>query len=180
MRCQCASAEEVQEKAREADIYLAWKLPVTREVIASLPDLKLLFASGIGYVHIDVQAANEHGVVVANAATHNLQDVAEHTLALLMTCGRKIMLLDRAVRRGQWRPGAPIQPVHRCQVHVGRDWHRRSVGGGRREPLGCMLAYDLVSAETIAAGREQWGWKNYCGGLISSPHLRLTSKPTTC
>ncbi len=108
---QCATEEELIARAKDAAIYVAWRFRVSRNIIAALPELRLLMASGVGYDHIDVDAATEHGVVVTNAATHNVQDVAEHTVALMLACARKLLPLDRAVRRGAWRP--PVQPIHR-------------------------------------------------------------------
>lgn len=108
-----ASDGELIDRARTADILLAYKYRVNRDVIAALPGLKLIMASGSGYDHIDVDAATEHGVIVANAARHNVEDVAEHTLALLLACARKLPLLQAQVRSGQWRP--PVQPVYRLR-----------------------------------------------------------------
>ena len=110
---QCATQDEVIERARHADIYLAYKFRVTRRIIASLPRLKLLMASGSGYDHIDVPAATDHGVVVTCGATYNVEDVAEHAVALILACGRKIRFLERAVRQGQWSCGGLAQPRHR-------------------------------------------------------------------
>jgi D-3-phosphoglycerate dehydrogenase len=107
----CATERDIIEGAQDADMYLAYKFPVTRQVIAALPNLKLLMSSGIGYDHIDVEAATEHHVVVTNAATHCVEDVAELTLSLILACGRKLCRLDRAAEGGQWRPD--VQPVYR-------------------------------------------------------------------
>jgi D-3-phosphoglycerate dehydrogenase len=109
----CTSEDEVIEKARNADIYLAYKFRVTRRIIAALPNLKLLMASGSGYDHIDVQAATEHGVIVTNAAAYNVEDVAEHALTLLLSCGRKLRAVERLCREGNWQCGALVQPTHR-------------------------------------------------------------------
>lgn len=110
---QCASDTEVIAQAQNADIFLAYKYPITRAIIQALPNLRLLMSSGSGYDHIDVTAANEHGVVVTNAPLHNVEDVAEHTLALILACARKLPRIERAAQRGQWRPN--VQPVYRLQ-----------------------------------------------------------------
>lgn len=113
---QCKTEDEVIARAQNASIYIAWKFPVSRTMIAALPQLRLLMASGSGYDHIDVAAATEYGVVVTNAATHNVEDVADHTIALIVACTRKLLPLDRAVRGGAWRP--PVQPVHRFRAQT--------------------------------------------------------------
>jgi D-3-phosphoglycerate dehydrogenase len=105
--------DEVIEQAKDADIYLAYKFKVTRNIIAALPRLKLLMASGSGYDHLDVETATEHGVIITNSATYNIEDVAEHALALILACGRKIQRADQAVRQGNWPANPHIKPVHR-------------------------------------------------------------------
>jgi D-3-phosphoglycerate dehydrogenase len=111
---QCRTEDEVIERARAAEVYIAWKFPVSRHIVRNLPHLRLLMASGSGFDHIDVDAATENGVVVTNAATHNVQDVADHTIALIVAVTRKLLPLDRAVRGGAWRP--PMQPIHRFRA----------------------------------------------------------------
>jgi D-3-phosphoglycerate dehydrogenase len=108
---QCATEDEVIRQAQGADMYLAYKFPISRKIVAALPRLKLLMSSGIGYDHIDVPAATDYGIVVTNAATHCVEDVAEHTLSLILACARKLCYLDSAAQRGEWRPD--VHPVFR-------------------------------------------------------------------
>jgi len=110
---QCKSEDEVIQAAQGANIYLAYKLKVTRQVIAALPRLKLLMSSGSGFDHIDVQAATDHGVIVTNTAGYNVEDVAEHALTLMLACGRKVRALEHLSRQGKWQCGALVQPTHR-------------------------------------------------------------------
>ncbi len=57
---------------------------------------------GIGYDTIDVPAASEHNILVVNIPDFCLPEVANHALALLLACAKKIVRLDRWVRAGQW------------------------------------------------------------------------------
>lgn len=109
----CTSDAEVIARAQDADIFLAYKYPITRAIIQALPNLRLLMSSGSGYDHIDVAAATDHGIVVTNAPLHNVEDVAEHTLALILACARRLPRIERAVQRSEWRPN--VQPVYRLQ-----------------------------------------------------------------
>lgn len=113
---QCSTEQEVIERAQPAEVYIAWRFPVSRRMMESLPQLRLLMASGSGYDHIDVDAATANGIMVTNAATHNVQDVADHTIALILAVTRKLLPLDRAVRTGAWRP--PMQPIHRFRAQT--------------------------------------------------------------
>lgn len=110
---QCKTEDEVIEKAQGADIYLAFKFPVTQRVLASLPNLKLLMCSGSGYEFIDVDAATQHGIIVTNTATYNVEDVAEHALTLILACVRRLPRLAALAHQGRWQVGAIVQPTHR-------------------------------------------------------------------
>ena len=112
---QCDTEEDLIHQLRSADVLLAFRIPVTRRVIAASPRLRLIMASGNGYDHIDVAAATEHGVPVTCGRRYNVQDVAEHAILLMLWCGRKIGLLQAGVRRNAWPwpCGAHVQPVSR-------------------------------------------------------------------
>jgi D-3-phosphoglycerate dehydrogenase len=110
---ECATDDEVVSGAADAAVYLAYRRPVTRRVLERLPQLRLVIASGSGYDHIDVSAAAERGIVVCNSATYNVEDVAEHTLMLVMACGRKLRLLEAMVRAGVWPLAPRALPRHR-------------------------------------------------------------------
>ena len=112
---QCGTEAELIHHLRSADVLLAFRIPVTRRVIAASPRLRLIMASGNGYDHVDVAAATEHGVPVTCGRRYNVQDVAEHAVVLMLWCGRKIGLLQAGVRRNAWPwpCGAHVQPVSR-------------------------------------------------------------------
>jgi D-3-phosphoglycerate dehydrogenase len=111
----CATEEEVINKAQEADIYLAYKFRVSRRIIESLPNLCLIMASGSGYDHIDVPAATEKGIIVTNSGSYNVEDVAEHALTMIMYLSRKMRFFERSVKEGLWEVGALAMPVTRLQ-----------------------------------------------------------------
>jgi D-3-phosphoglycerate dehydrogenase len=60
---------------------------------------------------IDLDAATAAGIIVTNNPTYCIEEVAEHTMALLLSAARKITFYDRQVRAGHWAvpPGKPIQ-----------------------------------------------------------------------
>jgi phosphoglycerate dehydrogenase-like enzyme len=78
--------------------------PVTARVLAAAPRLRVICATGVGYDHIDVEAATARGVAVCTSAGSNHQSVAELTLGLLVAVARQIALGDRVLRRGSWEP----------------------------------------------------------------------------
>jgi len=84
--------------------------PITADVMARMPNCKIIARYGIGVDTIDLDAATEAGIIVTNNPTYCIEEVAEHTLAMLLTCARKIAFYDRLVRGGDWAvpPGKPM------------------------------------------------------------------------
>lgn len=142
----CTGPDEAIEKAQQADIFLAYKFQMSRKIISALPRLKLLMASGSGYDHLDIQAATEQGVMVTCGLTHNVEDVAEHTVMLLMACSHKLRFLEQTVRAGVWPAGSAGPARHRLAGQVvgliGFGRIARAVAW-RVKGLGCrVLVYD--------------------------------------
>lgn len=98
------SEDDIIKYGQEADILLVVAEPITRRVISSLPRLKGVVRYGVGVDTVDLQAATEFGVVVANFPGFCADEVANHTMALLLALNRKLFRLDRIVRAGQWNP----------------------------------------------------------------------------
>lgn len=63
---------------------------VTRELIASLPALRLVLTMSTGYDHIDLDACRERGIVVCNVPHYGENTVAEHTFALILSLSRRL------------------------------------------------------------------------------------------
>ena len=76
----------------------AGKVAFDRELLGQLPYLKLLAITSSGYNQVDVSAARDYGIAVANAAGYSSESVAEHTIALMLAVVRKIPLCDRLIR----------------------------------------------------------------------------------
>ena len=84
--------------------------PITADVMAKMPSCKIIARYGIGVDTIDLDAATEAGIIVTNNPTYCIEEVAEHTMAMLLTAARKIAFYDRLVRAGRWEvpPGKPM------------------------------------------------------------------------
>lgn len=86
----------------EANYILATVHPVTREMMDSAPGLKLVGMPGAGFNHIDVKAAAEKGIYVINASGQNSTTTAEMTICLMLACYRRLCMVDRRVKKGEW------------------------------------------------------------------------------
>ena len=84
--------------------------PITAEVMERMPKCRIIARYGIGVDTIDLDAATRAGIIVTNNPTYCIDEVAEHTMALLLACARKAPLYDRLVRGSRWdiAPGKPM------------------------------------------------------------------------
>jgi phosphoglycerate dehydrogenase-like enzyme len=90
-----------QEEMRDAEILLHVLEPVTAEIIARAPRLRLIQKIGVGVNTIDLDNARSRSIAVTNMPGTNSQAVAEMTLLLMLAALRRIVQLDRATRHGQ-------------------------------------------------------------------------------
>jgi len=105
--------EAVAAACQEADALLVTYAKIGKIALAGMPKLKIVVRTGVGYDSLDVAAATERKVMVANVPDYCISDLTEHTMALLLTWWRRIVELDRQVRTEGW--GRPIKPVHRLE-----------------------------------------------------------------
>jgi D-3-phosphoglycerate dehydrogenase len=108
---QTKKPEDFLAEAADCDALLnTYAGPITAEVMARMPRCRIIARYGIGVDTIDLHAATEAGIIVTNNPTYCIEEVAEHTLALLLACARKIAFYDRHVRGGRWElpPGKPM------------------------------------------------------------------------
>ena len=87
--------------------------PITAGDMKKMKNCKIIARYGIGVDTIDLEAATAAGIIVTNNPTYCIEEVAEHTMALLLACARKVVFYDRLVRNGQWAvpPGKPLHRV---------------------------------------------------------------------
>lgn len=76
--------------------------PITAAEVANLTGLRIVSVSSTGYDHVPVRAVTAAGAWVSTAAGYCTDEVAEHTVALLLGGLRGIPALDASVRRGEW------------------------------------------------------------------------------
>src|SRR6056297_427626 len=78
---------------------------VTPEVFEAASDLVIVGRAGIGVDNIDIEAATENGVIVANAPQGNVRAAAEHTVAMAFATARSIPQAHARLRGGDWAKG---------------------------------------------------------------------------
>lgn len=151
---QCRTAADVITHCADAQVLLNQYAPLTREVVAALTQLKMIVRYGVGFDSVDVSAASEHGVMVVNIPDYGVQEVADHTLAMLLGIVRKVPQIDASVRAGVWNDNLfhPIMGLHNKQVgllgfgNIAREVAKRAQAFNMQ-----VMAYDpFVPAEHFA------------------------------
>ncbi len=94
-------AADIVEAVAGVDAIVAALEKYTPEVLAQLKGkIEIITRIGVGYDSINVPAATENGIVIANTPGANSYAVAEMAVALMLAAVRKVCLLDRTVRAG--------------------------------------------------------------------------------
>ena len=91
---------------------MCWSEPYTREVFAQSPKLKCVLRSGVGVDTVDLDGATEFGVMVGHFPDFCIPEVANHALALMLDCAKKVSRFDRIIRRDGWNAHATGALAH--------------------------------------------------------------------
>jgi len=110
---QCKTDDDIIKYCSHADGLLNQYAPITANVITNLKDPKVIARYGIGVDNIDVSAATEKGIFVTNAV-YDTTDVAEHTVALILSLVRKIPWANEDTKNGEW-DWKRVQPISRLR-----------------------------------------------------------------
>lgn len=108
---QCRTAEEVEAAVAGAHAAFVQFAPLTDAAIAGLAPGAPLVRYGVGFDNIDIGAARKRGHSVAYVPDYCVDEVADHTVAMLLAQFRKLTKLDASVRRGEWAAVANCQPM---------------------------------------------------------------------
>ena len=148
----CRTEDDVIEHGRDADALLVGAAPISRRVIKHLTRCKVIVRYGIGVDVVDVAAATEHGICVANVPDFCFDEVSDTAMSLILCVTRKVAMLDHAIRQGNWnrQMAAPVHKLRGSTLgiiglgNIGRMLVPKARAFGFR-----IIAYDpYVSKET--------------------------------
>jgi D-3-phosphoglycerate dehydrogenase len=144
----------------DADAVITQFAPVNADVIASMRRARAIVRYGIGVDNVDLAAARDRGIPVANVPDYCIDEVADHTLAFILALTRQVAAQSRLVHEGGWKLAAPPAAYRTlagmtCGVvgfgRIGRGVVRRLVAFG-----GKVLVSDPVAKpEAVAAAGGQ-------------------------
>lgn len=108
-----------------------------------LPALRVVATCSVGFDHLDVTEAERRGVWACNVPDYCVEEVADHSLALVLALLRGVVVLDRDVRAGGW------------------DWtaagELRRIRGTRLGVVGLGRTGRALVERAVALGFEVWG-----------------------
>lgn len=93
---------EIVEFIRNVEGLIAGTEPLDRKVLTQAKHLKVISRCGTGLDNVDLEAAEELGIVVTNTPTAHIDGVAELTLGAILALIRKMSYADRRIRQGEW------------------------------------------------------------------------------
>jgi D-3-phosphoglycerate dehydrogenase len=156
------------EVIENADVVLCHYEPIGAERLEKLARCRLIVMGAVGLDGVDVESAIARGITICNMPDICVDEVAEHTMALLLASVRKVLPLDREVRSGQWKHTSPA-PIPRLRGsrlgligagRIGRAVAARASAFGMRtvaydpfiqpsasyEPIGELASLEVVAS----------------------------------
>jgi D-3-phosphoglycerate dehydrogenase len=152
---------------------------ITKKVIDSSGNLRVISRYGAGLDRVDLAAAKAKNIPVCNTPGANAQAVADLAFALILCAARKVPMLDRKTREGAWPRSNGIEIYGKTigilgLGAVGKGVAKRAQGFSMR-----VLAYDPFINRQYAAEHniEVSGFEEIIAGAdVISLHLPLTGE----
>lgn len=174
------SPAELIRVCKDADAVIVQYAEMTSDIISKLENCKLIIKYGIGVNNIDIDAATEKGIFVCNCPDYGIDEVANHTIALIFSLIRKLPVIQSSLRGGGWGNTSAV-PLYRLAGQtlglVGMGRIPRSVAKKMSGFDVKILAYDPFLSKTAAAelGVELVDFDALCARSdIISLHCPLT------
>ena len=99
-----ATPAQLIKEAADAHYFLvSGRLPIDKEALDHAPQLKMIQRTGVGVEMLDIEAIKQRGIPVYVNAGVNAQSVAEHTLALMLSCIKRLPQINNQTHSGIWR-----------------------------------------------------------------------------
>lgn len=95
--------EQLADALHNADaILLGTQAKLDANAIGMLPRCRIIVRYGVGVDNIAVEEARRLGILVANVPEYCVNEVADHTMALLLAASRRLITANTAARTGAW------------------------------------------------------------------------------
>lgn len=96
---QARTADDLPASISELDAVVVWhELAITADILHRLENCRVVVRAGVGYDSVDLSTASALGIPVVNVPDYGTNDVADHTLMLVLAAARRLPLYDHALR----------------------------------------------------------------------------------
>ena len=109
--------EAIMRLAAGADAILVTYAKISGDMIRQLTKCRIISRFGIGVDNVDIPEATKKGIVVTKVPDYCIDEVSDHTMALLLAAVRKIPFVNAQVHRGTWKMPSVV-PIHRLRGAV--------------------------------------------------------------
>lgn len=103
-----STEDEFIEAAHDADAIIAKGVRISKYIIDSLKQCKVIALGSVGADSVDVAAATARHIPVTNVPDTFIEEVADHAMMLILATFRRLTTMDKFVRAGRWREGRPL------------------------------------------------------------------------
>jgi glycerate dehydrogenase len=170
------AAGETAARLGQATVAAVNKVPITSDVLAAAPHLKLVAVAATGVNNIDLAACRSHGVAVCNIRGYAVHTVPEHVFMLLLALRRNLLAWRQTLRQGAWQRASQFclfdHPIHDLHGSTLGLIGRGSIGQGV-ERLATAFGMRVLVAEHKGATRIRPGHTEFDAVLAQSDHLSL-------
>jgi D-3-phosphoglycerate dehydrogenase / 2-oxoglutarate reductase len=157
VRLETRVPEQLVPQVASADALIVQWASIDRQVIDALQHCKVISRYGIGVDMIDLEAASERGIIVANVHDYCIEEVSTQTIGFVLDLNRHTVGLNEHVRAGKWGVApVPVGAPHRLKGqtlgiiglgNIGRVVAQKAGGLGLK-----LLGYDPYAPPESLAG----------------------------
>jgi len=133
---------EVSERIKDADVVVINKVQLSRDVLESAKNLKLICVFAIGYNNVDIDYCKEHNIRVRNVPGYCVESVCQHTFALLFMLMENLRYYDDFVKNGSYSESKVANHLGKPFFEIaGKKWGIIGMGSIGRAVADCAAAF---------------------------------------
>jgi len=128
--------DEILPRLRDASIAITNKVVLSGDILAQLPQLRMIAGAATGTDNLDLDWCRAHGIVVSNIRGYAEHAVPEHVMMLILALRRQLLAYRADLAAGKWQAA----PMFCFFDHPIRDLHGSALGLIGRGSLGQAVA----------------------------------------
>ena len=145
--CQPCDEETMADELDDADVIICKNERITDSLLEELDDLKLIVILSTRSDMVDVAAANKKGIMVINNTSYCVEDIADHTCAMMLALMHQLPEYQNDIQEHcRWQYGVIPWPIHRVKdnlIGLVGFGHVGKAVATRMQAFGCQIqAYD--------------------------------------